>query len=253
MTGPRADQSLLTVTAWNVEAGGSGGQRLIDGLTDVTSDLIALEELQPAMADAATTDPSLAARYPYSTLHPDKSVLGVGLLSRLPIIESSANEVTCPTGRSSCTAPPMLRAVIQLPDGRTAVVFVVHPLPGHFQTIAHVPFGIDTQERDAALASIRTTIDGDLEAGRTVIVMGDINTTDRERAYGEFSAGLHDARRAGPWPGLTWRPDMLNGLPFGLLRIDYVFSSLVPTDYSVRCTNLSDHCLISASLASLAP
>ena len=97
---------------------------------------------------------------------------------------------------------------------------------------------------------IRAAIDEDLASHRTVIVLGDINTTEREPAYDEVSAGLTDARIAGTWPGLTWRPGVLNGLPFGLLRIDYVLSSLAPIDYSVRCTTLSDHCLVSASLAS---
>ena len=78
--------------------------------------------------------------------------------------------------------------------------------------------------------------------------MGDINTTPREPAYRDLSEGLVDARSAGAFPGLTWRLDPFKGLPFGLLRIDYVFSSDEPLDYSVRCTDLSDHCLVTARL-----
>jgi endonuclease/exonuclease/phosphatase family metal-dependent hydrolase len=132
-------------------------------------------------------------------------------------------------------------------------VFVIHPLPGRLQTLLHIPTAIDTQQRDAAIATIRSSVDADLTAGTAVIVMGDINTTDREPAYNDLSSGLFDARRvAGSWPGLTWRPDALRSLPFGLIRIDYVFTSmsLIPVSYSVRCTALSDHCIVSASLAS---
>ena len=75
--------------------------------------------------------------------------------------------------------------------------------------------------------------------------MGDLNTTEREPAYADFTAGLHDAHLdAGIGPGLTWRPDELKSLPFGLFRIDYVLSSpdLVANRTAVYCTTLSDHC-----------
>jgi endonuclease/exonuclease/phosphatase family metal-dependent hydrolase len=206
------------------------------------------------MAAAATNDPGLALGYPYRALYPDSSVLGVGLLSRYPIVEAAQMRLNCIADRATCTAPPAMRAVVQPPGGEPTVVFVVHPLPGIFQTILHVPTGIDTQQRDEGLAQIRAAVDDDLAAGRRVIVLGDINTTDREPGYAVVATGLNDARvQAGSWPGLTWRPDALRGLPFGLLRIDYVFTSMTPLSYGVRCTQLSDHCIISATLGAAAP
>ena len=77
--------------------------------------------------------------------------------------------------------------------------------------------------------------------------MGDMNTTEREQAYADFTAGLRDAHLdAGIGPGLTWRPDELKSLPFGLIRIDYVLTSpdLVALSSTVKCTDLSDHCQV---------
>ena len=99
---------------------------------------------------------------------------------------------------------------------------------------------------------MRALIDSDLAAGQTVLLMGDLNTTEREQAYADFSAGLRDAHLdAGTGPGLTWRPDELKALPFGLIRIDYILTSpdLVALSSTVHCTQLSDHCQIAATLA----
>jgi endonuclease/exonuclease/phosphatase family metal-dependent hydrolase len=146
-----------------------------------------------------------------------------------------------------------MRAVIDAPGSPPIAVYVVHPLPGTFDTILHVPVALETGYRDFGIATIREMVDADLAAHMPVVVMGDINTTPREPAYVVLSAGLNDARSAGSWPGLTWRPDPLKQLPFGLLRIDYVLSTALPLDYSVRCTPYSDHCLVSAELGFPAP
>lgn len=49
-------------------------------------------------------------------------------------------------------------------------------------------------------------------------------------------------------PGLTWRPDALNGLPFGVVRIDYLLTTpdLQAISTHVVCNDLSDHCLLTA-------
>jgi endonuclease/exonuclease/phosphatase family metal-dependent hydrolase len=247
ITGPRTDRpAALTVTAWNVEAGENGGGRVLSGLAGVTSDLIGLEELQPAMADAVTNDAEIAAAYPYRALSPDSSVLGVGLLSRYPILEQSYSLTSQPR---STSAPPFMRALVSVRGGSPVAVFVVHPLPGRFQSLLGVPVAIDTSDRDAGITTIRDEVNTDLARGNPVIVMGDFNTTPREPAYLDLSSGLNDARQAGSYPGLTWRWDPFKSLPFGLLRIDYVLATLEPLNYGVRCTALSDHCLVTAGLA----
>lgn len=230
----------LQVMAWNMEAGPEAGQRALDGALRSRAAVIGLEELRGDAASALEADGDLAARLPYRILEPDASVLGMGLLSRYPIVEHEYR-----------ADPPMIRALIAPDFMQPIAVFVVHPLPGNFDTIAGIPFSLDTEKRDADIALIRSLVGQDLGAGRAVIVLGDINTTEREPAYADLSAGLHDAQLdAGLGPGLTWRPPSLSHLPFGLLRIDYVFAStpLVVTSSFVDCGLPSDHCRLEATI-----
>ncbi len=238
---PVSGVALIDVAAWNIEWGSRGADRVVEGLQNVDTTLVALEELQPNMAARIDADPSIQARWPYRALGPDPTVNGVGLLSRWPIVDQLVSH-----------DPPYLRAVVEDPDtARQIVVFVVHPTRGVFKTVLGVAVSIDTTARDAAIAQIRDAVALDMAAGRTVLVMGDINTTDREPAYSTLTDGLRDAQRdAGLGPGMTWRPDQLKGLPFGVLRIDYVFSTsdLRASTYGVTCTPLSDHCIVLAGL-----
>jgi len=165
----------------------------------------------------------------------------VGLLSQYPILEHDAS-----------TDPPYMRAVVAPPATDPIVVYVVHPLPARFVHLGDIPVGIDTSVRELAIAFIRRRVEEDVAARRSVIVLGDINATEREPAYAELSAGLRDAHLdAGGGPGSTWRPPPLAFLPFGLLRIDYVLATpdLVPTSSTVDCSLPSDHCRVDADLA----
>ena len=231
----------LSVVAWNVEAGANAGSRVVSGLRDVDADLVALEEFQPQMQDGLLADPTISARYPYRVFAARDETLGAALLSRYPIMQ-----------QTSSTSPTFIRALVQVPtiDG-PLVVYVVHPLPPEINTVSGLPLSFDTTQRTADQSEMRGLIDADLAAGQTVLVMGDLNTTEREQAYADFTTGLRDAHLdAGFGPGLTWRPDELKGLPFGVIRIDYVLTSpdLVALSSSVKCTNLSDHCQVAATL-----
>jgi endonuclease/exonuclease/phosphatase family metal-dependent hydrolase len=231
---------VLNVVAWNMESRPDAGQRALEGLLNLNADLIGIEELQPGAADALTANDQMTASLPFRALAPERTVLGVGLLSRYPIIEQQAS-----------TDPPFIRAVVDLPSSPSVAVYVVHPMPAEFRTIAGVPFSLETADRDAAIGRIRALIDADLAAHRPVIVMGDINTTEREPAYAALTAGLRDAHLdAGTGPGFTWRPPQFSFLPFGLLRIDYVFVSqeYVAQSSSVDCGVDSDHCRLQATL-----
>ena len=103
-----------------------------------------------------------------------------------------------------------------------------------------------------AIGVVRRTIDPILAAGAPLLLIGDFNVVDREVGYGDLAAGLIDAQRAvGLGPGLTWRPRSFEWLPFGLLRIDAVFSAngVEPLDIGPDCTPRgSDHCILHATL-----
>jgi endonuclease/exonuclease/phosphatase family metal-dependent hydrolase len=235
---PVSDTPVVTVATWNVLGGLEGAGRTLEGVHGTQADLIALVEVQPGAARRLQADPQVSARMPYQAMAADEGLRGTGLLSRFPITEQSAS-----------ADPAFLRAVVELPGRASLVVYVIHPFPPEIRTVARLPVALETDVRDGALAAIRLSIAADIAAGRSVLVAGDFNTTEREPAYADFVRGLRDAHLdAGIGPGLTWRPLSLDGLPFGLVRIDYLMTTpdLQAVSTHVVCNELSDHCLLEA-------
>ena len=235
---PAAD--VIRVSTWNMHARGGAAERALEGISNSAAQIMAIEELGPeAVAALGGLD-----RYPFKALTSDSAFLDVGLLSEFPIIETerSAN-------------PPFLRAVVDPPASDPIVVYAVHVPLARLIFIGGLPIGVNFSVRDGAIESIRSNVNDDLAEGRQVIIVGDFNMTERERGYGLISSGLNDAHLdAGIGPGLTWRPEPLQFVPFGMLRIDYVFSTpgLRATSSTVDCSSLSDHCRVDVELE-LAP
>ena len=233
---PQPAAQPLRIATWNVLAGDLGRERALRGIAASDADLIGLQELTPDVGRALDAD---ATDFDHRVLPMHPGDPDVGLLSRYPVLESVYSR-----------EPAVLRAVVQLPAAPT-VAYVIHPPLGRFETFAGIPVSVNIAVRDAALAIIRTRIDEDLAAGRSVIVMGDFNATEREPAFGQLAAGLRDAHLdAGTGPGFTWRPAPMSRLPFGLLRIDYVLSTpdFITTSSTVDCTLPSDHCRLDVGL-----
>jgi vancomycin resistance protein VanJ len=237
---PTGAQRLHLMT-WNLEAGEVAVDTMTDAIDDARPDIVGLVELVPRVSHALEVDERLLAQYPYQVLLPRSGAPDLGLLSRFPIIDHEFSQ-----------EPSLLRAVIAPSDGPPITVFVAHPYLASIDQIGFVP-DIETRSRDVQISQIRARIDADLAAGNDVLVLGDFNLTEREPAYAELSAGLHDAQReAGYGLGLTWRPERLEDLPFGLLRIDYLFGSpaFVAIAAGPDCTPRgSDHCLVNATFA----
>ncbi len=235
-----ASDATMHVATWNLLAGGPSVERAVTGLANADLDIVGLQELQPRAAAALSADPTTAARYPFRVLAPESSVLGMGLLSRYPIVS-----------HEEWSDPPLIRAVVAPVGAEPVTVFVAHPLPARIDTLVGVPMSLQTARRDADIAFIRSLVEAELETGRAVLVLGDLNVTEREPAYATFAQGLDDAHlNAGIGPGLTWLPEELAFLPFGLLRIDYIFTSpaLQASGMHVDCRARSDHCLVVADI-----
>lgn len=85
-----------------------------------------------------------------------------------------------------------------------------------------------------------------------MLVLGDLNVTDREPGYVEFSVALRDAHlEVGLGPGSTWRPGRLADLPLGVLRIDYVLTGGAARPLSIAADCMpdgGDHCLLEATI-----
>lgn len=232
----------IRVMSWNLAAGDVSLEDMSTTIDHVRPDIVGLIELVPARSRATDEDERIRALYPYRVMLPRSGEPGIGLLSRFPVVEKLFTQ-----------DPPLLRVVLAPSDVDPQItVLVAHPFLDSIDFFGLVP-DVQTTRRDSDITLVRGEIDRELAAGHDVLVLADFNVTEREPAYAELTRGLHDAQReAGFGFGLTWRPGRLEGLPFGLLRIDYllVSSAFVAIEAGPDCTPRgSDHCLLSATFA----
>jgi endonuclease/exonuclease/phosphatase (EEP) superfamily protein YafD len=237
--GEHAPDDALTVLSWNLEFGSKPPSAAVAGITDLDADVVALQELTPIFAEAIDADPTLRARYPYRTLDPQAQADGLGILSRLPLIDRDGGT----TGR-------ILPAGLLLPDGRTVELLDVHPRRPLYRTVGPLPVSLNTHARDDDVAAIRESLDA-LDDPASALVVGDLNGTSQEPGLASLRQGLVDAHEAaGIGPGFTWRPDGVEPLGVGVLRIDHVLSGawLRPVETRVDCSVVGDHCRLLVSL-----
>jgi len=244
------DTARLDVMTWNLEMGARPPADAVAFLRSGTARVVAMQELTPDTAAAVAADPVLAKRYPYQALYPSPDVLGLGLLSTDPLTDVRFD-----------AGPSRLFATVTSPIGAVRVV-EVHPLHG---VIAQGPLGLpmsyDVAERWAALGRISDAIAAD-DLGASTLVLGDINTAPTEPEFGRFIARLSaiDPHALAPYrdahaevglgPGWTYRPDALEPLGIGLLRIDVVLTGpgLHPVAETTRCPPAGDHCAVLATV-----
>ncbi len=235
---------VLDVVTWNVEVDARSGAATAALVAAHPADVVGLVELQPDAAAAIAADPELTKRYPYRSFHPRHDVLGIGLLSRFPIL-----------GSTNQLEPAVQQATVDV-NGRQVVVIVAHPMHADVKHVRRlIPVGIDVDQRNADLVAIRDRIDAARQGGDPVILLGDLNTAPSEPAHDVLVAGLRDVHaEVGNGTGWTWRPIPLEFLGIGLIRIDYVIVSpdIEPVSIGESCPTVGDHCIVSARLA-LAP
>jgi len=239
-----ASASRISVVTWNLELGQPDASVVVDTIRALDADVIGLVELTPGHAAAIEADDALRRRFPTMELRPTEGSLGVGLLSTLPPIGEPRAQLD----------PPLLVQRLDVGEGRTVTAVVAHPLPGRIETaLGSIPVGYDSTSRDRHLAIVRGVVDPILASREPLLLIGDFNVVDREPGYDDIATGLIDAHRAvGLGPGHTWRPARLEWLPFGLLRIDLLFSAngVTPVSLSQDCTPRgSDHCIVAGVMA----
>jgi endonuclease/exonuclease/phosphatase (EEP) superfamily protein YafD len=247
----------FSVLTWNVLYRNPRIAELCRFLGTVPAEVVALQEVTPAVADLLDHDAALVRGYPHRLFCACDHGSGLALLSQYPILE-----------HGSIDLPPALRARLDLGDGQTVTLVSAHPtfgdprrprpkpvrdnpLMARLHRIVDPRFlRYDPSHRDLGIAHVRALVEPLLRQGESLVLMGDFNVTEREPAYRELTAGLQDAhRRAGFGSGHTWRPEWMANLPFGLLRIDYLLSTpdLRPLHASADCTPRgSDHCIVQA-------
>jgi endonuclease/exonuclease/phosphatase (EEP) superfamily protein YafD len=238
---PLASETRLAIMSWNLEVDSKSPQDVVDGILDVRQprrpQVVALQELTPDVADALEASDEIDERFPYRILRPRDGVLGMGLLSSIPLVEGDSGAY-----------PMFLGAGILMPDGSRLDILNGHPLPPKVDTIAGVPTGLDTRQRDLDLGYLRDALDRAPDPER-VLLVGDLNTTPLEPGFGIVADGLHDVHAdVASGTGFTWRPAFLERLNVGLLRIDHVLAgaALQPVAISEDCSLPGDHCRVTA-------
>lgn len=236
-----ASAPRIDVASWNVSVDAVEPDVLLEALAARAPGVVGLQELGPGLAAAIEADPAIGRDYPYRVLEPASDWTGMGLLSSWPIdgeVETSVR-------------PPLVAATVIPPDGEPLDVIVAHVPPPTMGILRTGP-RFDPTNRDIGLRQLRQRIDDSVAAGRDVVLVGDLNVTDREPGYADVAAGLADSYRdAGSGWGHTWRPPSVAGLPFGFLRIDMALSGpgLLPVASDSDCTPRgTDHCLLDVAL-----
>jgi endonuclease/exonuclease/phosphatase family metal-dependent hydrolase len=236
----------LSVMNWNVRAGGDY-EALVGMLSDRPAAIVGLVE---ADWHTLSADPEIARVYPYRWgVQAGGPVTGQALLSVYPIIQQGIVDTPADVWTG---IPRAAWARLDVGVGRNIVVVVAHPPPGRLCNMRTFPNNCyDTTTRDKQIAAINAFVQPFLKAGDALLLIGDFNVTEREPAYRDLSAGLTDAHlAAGTGMGATWRPAQFMDQPLGLLRIDYIFSSLqlMPLTLDVDCAPRgSDHCIVSGT------
>lgn len=207
---------------------GAAEPAAVAGLASEHADILAVQELTPALA--ATLSPVLAPEFPYSALRPRERAAGVGLWSRYPIITSGSDE--------SFTRG-LIYARVQVPDTdyETTVVCTHMPPPRS----AFDDWRNDISRLGAVLR--------DFPTGGPIVVGGDLNATPDVR---EFRRVLRDGYRDGAaqaGAGFT-RTHPNNVIIPPLLAVDHILTrGATVTSLRTVAVAGSDHLALAAHVA----
>ena len=172
------------------------------------------------------------------------------LLSSYPVVQHGVAEVPADVRGW----PRLVWARLDVGHGQTLLVVAAQPeAPYSMVGRCRVPPCYDTTQRDALLPQIRGVVDPALQRDEHVLLVGDLNTTEREPTYTDLVRGLQDAhQQVGTGWGHTWGLVPEIGWHVPLLRIEYLLASphVTPIQTTVDCAPQgSDHCLLNGRFA----
>lgn len=252
---PTPGARSFSVMSWNILFDNPRSDAVRHFLATGPADVVAVQELTAEHVEAFATDQALCRMYPHRVIWGYGIGGGMGLLSRFPILEEGRLDI-----------PPVLCVRLDLGDGHTVMLVSAHPTFGPTKmeqeehrskhSLVDSIVGLldprflwyEPDHRDDGIARVRALVEPLLRKGEALLLVGDFNVTERERAYRELTAGLQDVYLAvGAGGGNTWRPEWFTWLPLPVLRIDYMLSSpgIRPLRMWVdRTPRGSDHCPI---------
>lgn len=234
-----ASGQQTTVLTWNMMVGRSHDAALLQLLKEKRPAIVALQEVD--RRDAFASSPEFLRLYPYQLARPAANVPSdLALLSTYPILEHGIPSMN----DSTWNQPQILWARLDLGSGRSLIVVTAHPVVA-INSVPNCYFCSD--HRDAQLRFINAFVSSLVRRGESVLLVGDMNVTDREQGYRELRAGLQDTfARVGVGSGHSWGIRRFNPL-WPLLRIDYMLAGpgITPLAINVDCTARgSDHCVL---------
>ncbi|GHO59954.1 hypothetical protein KSB_84290 [Ktedonobacter robiniae] len=210
-----------------------------DLLAKQKPDIVALQEADWQGIDESS---DLLEEYPYHIYRPDQGApSGEAILSKYPILQYDTY-----SGGANGTwdFQRVLWAQLDLGHGKTMVVVDAHPINAINSVYGcfYCP-----QMRDRQITEINHFTMGLVKQGENVLLVGDMNVTDREKAYSSLVQGLRDIQvLVGGGSGNSWGLPQTNRF-WAFERIDYVLSgpTVQPLYLTTDCQAVgSDHCAL---------
>jgi endonuclease/exonuclease/phosphatase (EEP) superfamily protein YafD len=208
----------FTVMTYNVGNGRASPVRLVKTLRACTADIVALQEVSDAQAQAIRDE--LSSCYPHQALFPG-GFAGKALLSRFPILRAELLHIG--------PERPDLEAAVEI-EGMALTLLNVHPPPPRVRRFS-LRFDPHTWKQIETVTSLALKKE-------PCILLGDFNLVDSGREYLHLHhSGLKDAfreagkgrgltlpRRIGPWKRLLLINRLIRWAPMPpLLRVDYIW------------------------------
>lgn len=238
--------TIMTFNVWGYSRSARTARVILaDGMPDV----VALQELTPAMAQVMVEQ--LGRIYPYRVLDVDNPNRTLGVLSRHPLTELDATHLNGPGAQVQILE-------IQIGDRKFTLYNCRLPSPNilaYWEQDLSLSGKVGNLLQQRKDATRRLLADIDTRTGPT-IVAGDFNSTALNAPYALLTAKLSDAHRAAGWGfGHTFPAYAGNyrGIPIPArqMRLDMIFYSegLVGLDsYVSSAHGESDHLPVLARL-----
>ncbi|GCE16966.1 endonuclease/exonuclease/phosphatase family protein [Dictyobacter kobayashii] len=235
-----ATGQTVTALTWNYRGRNKRDGYLRQIIDEKDPGIIALQEADWSGIDLAT---DILQAYPYHLYQPNDVPPGEALLSKYPIVDHGILQAS-DGSRTVWDIPRVLWVRLDLGHGRTMLVVNAHPI-----SAVNTVYGClyCPQRRDNQVKELHQFLQPLLTRGERLLLLGDMNLTDRELAYHDLASGLEDTQlQVGSGSGESWGINSLNRV-WAVFRIDYMFVSpnIKPLNLDTDCVSRgSQHCIL---------
>jgi endonuclease/exonuclease/phosphatase (EEP) superfamily protein YafD len=236
----------LRVMSWNSYHHNENSAAFQQSVLDLQPDLVAIQEIGTEMA--ADLPQMLGEYFPYREVYATGGASGMAILSRYPFLTTEPPDIRWRVETCNCQQVTIDVA------GQPVTVINMHPWPPRMQFSHWGRFPLmtdyNTANQDPIVQRLLARIDA---AESPLLVVGDLNTSERQPNYWRLRVHLRDAFADAGWGlGYTFPSrGRVSGIPlFPFIRIDYVFYDPAWTALSARTGAIdgSDHRYVVADL-----